>query len=350
MTTMPHPTEEALARFRRGELPPPEIALVGPHLADCRECAAAVSRSIDVSRAAASLRDDFADHLRGDEVVAYVDGSVSTEDAARAAVHLADCEACRADVADLRAFSLRRPGTPPRSWRRFAALAAAAVLAIVILAAIVLRREPAAPRPAPPQVDRQRAERDALVTAALRDGLAKPAMLVAMAQPGQAMRGVASGEEPRVIEPVAVVIEDTRPLFRWSGTGDASVSLSIFSEGRTVVRVTLHGNEWKSAQELDRGKTYRWQIEVATSKKVMIAPGPSDPPALFAVLSENAHRALGTARARFPNDDLYLGVLAARDGLQDDAVDHLRRYCASHPGETQAAALLRDVEEWRPAK
>jgi hypothetical protein len=196
-------------------------------------------------------------------------------------------------------------------------------------------------------VDGQRAARDALVASALRAGIAKPAVLVAMAQPGQTMRGAASDEEPRVIEPVGVVVEDTRPRFRWSGTGDARVTLSIFSGERTVQTATLHGKEWKPARELERGATHRWQIEVTTNRNVMIAPNPSDPPALFTVLSDDAHRALDAARSRFANDDLYLGVLAARDGLQAEAVTHLRRYCTAHPEETNVAALLREVQGWR---
>jgi hypothetical protein len=71
---------------------------------------------------------------------------------------------------------------------------------------------------------------------------------------------------------------------------------------------------------------------------------------MFAVLSDEEHYVLATARARFANDDLYLGVLTARAGLESEAVGHLRRYCAAHPAEKQAAALLRDVEAWRAAK
>jgi hypothetical protein len=349
MTTMPHPTEEAFARFRRGELPPPEVARLGMHLANCRECAAAAARSVDVSRSAASLRDDLGEHLRGEAVVAYVDGTASTEETARATEHLGYCDACRRDVEDLRQFSRRAAITP--SWWRLAAVAAAVLLAIVIAAAIIFRREPAAPPRTATHVDAHRAERDALVTAALRDGIAKPALLVSMTPPGQAMRGVSAGEEPRVIEPAGVVVDDARPLFRWSDTGNTNVSLSVFSEGQTVMQsATLRGNEWKPARALDRGKVYRWQIEVTTAKTVTIAPNPSDPPAMFAVLSDDEHRALAAARIRFANDDLYLGVLAARFGLESEAIGHLRRYCAAHPAEKQTAALLRSVESWRAAK
>jgi anti-sigma factor RsiW len=350
MTTMPHPTEEALARFRRGELPAPEVARVGLHLAACQECAGAAARSIDVTRSAAALRDDFEEHLRGDEIVAYVGGSASSEEAARAAEHLSYCEACRGDVADLREFSSRRrPRTFTTAWRMLAA--AVVMLAIVITVAIALRRELAVPpmtTKAP--VDRQRGARDAIVAAALRDGIAKPAVLAAMVQPGQTMRGVPSDDEPRVIEPAGVVVDETRPRFRWRGTADASVTLSIFSGERTVVQTaSLHGNEWKPASDLERGATYRWQIEVTTKGNVMIAPSPSDPPALFTVLSDAAHRELDAARRRFANDDLFLGVLTARDGLQGEAVDHLSRYCAANADEKRAAALLREVEAWRTA-
>ncbi len=349
MTTMPHPTEEALARFRRGELPAPEVARVGLHLAACQECAVEAARSIDVTRSAAALREDFGEHLRGDGIVAYVDGSASSEEAARAAEHLSYCDACRLDVADLRAFTSRRPRTFATAWRMLAA--AVVVLAVVITAAIALRRQPAVPRTTTTPVDRHRAGRDAIVAAALRDGIPKPAVLVAMVQPGQTMRGVTSDDEPRVIEPAGVVVDDTRPRFRWSGTGGASVTLSIFSGERTIVQTAaIRGNEWQPARELERGAVYRWQIEVTTKGNVTIAPRPSDPPALFTVLSDDAYRALNDARVRFANDDLYLGVLAARDGLQGEAVDHLRRYCAAHPEETKAAALLREVEAWRAAR
>jgi len=347
MTTMPHPTEEAFARFRRGELPPAEVARLGLHLANCRECAAGAARSVDVPRSADSLRDDLGEHLRGEDVVAYVDGSASAEETARANDHLAYCDACRRDVADLRQFTLRRrrPITP--SWRW---LAAAAILAIVIAAAVMSRRAPVTPPRTPIQLDAKRAERDALVAAALRDGIAKPARLVTMTPPGQVMRGVPS-DGPRVTEPVGVIVDDPRPIFRWSDTANANVSLSIFSEGQTVMQsATLRGNEWQPAHALDRGKVYRWQIEVTTTKTVVIAPNPSDPPAMFAVLSDEEHRTLAAARARFANDDLYLGVLTARAGLEGEAVGHLRRYCAGHPAERQAADLLRDVEAWRAAK
>jgi len=350
MTTMPHPTEEVIERFRRGELPPPEIARLGFHLANCAQCAAIAARSIDVTRTAAMLRDDFGEHLHGEEIVAYVDGSASKEEAARAAEHLAWCEACRSDVADLRAFAPRTGAQKP-SWRTFAAVAAAAVLAIAIAAFVVLRRQPAAPPRPAVVVDRQRLERDAVVAAALRDGITRPPVLAALALPGQSMRGVASAEAPQVIEPIGVVVDDTRPLFRWSGTGGARINLSVFSEGRLVLQsATLHGNEWKPAQALERGRVYRWQIEVTTKTSVMIAPGPSAPPALFAVLSDDEHRKLDGVRARFANDDLYLGVLAARNGLQGEAIDHLRSYCAAHPTEKEPGALLRAVEGWRATK
>ncbi|HEX7680627.1 MAG TPA: hypothetical protein VF713_21010, partial [Thermoanaerobaculia bacterium] len=297
---------------------------------------------------AASLQDDFSEHLGADEIVAHADLSASNEERARATEHLACCDMCRRELADLRASITRGAGKRAWAWRRLGAVAAVMLLAIVITAAIALRREPPAQRRVIPPVDRSPSARDLLVAAALRDGIAKPAVLVALAQPGQAMRGVGSDEQPKVIEPVGIVVDDTRPRFRWSGTGDAAVNVSILSQASTVATsVTLHGNEWKPAQALERGRIYRWQIEVTTTKDVMIAPRPSDPPALFTVLSDDEHRALEAARVRFANDDLYLGVLTARDGLQGEAAEHLRRYSAAHPEEKTAATLLREVEAWR---
>ena len=76
-------------------------------------------------------------HPSTEELSAYVDGALGAEARARVESHLADCDACRAEVVEVRAL-LR--GAPPggrrRGWRRpvaLAGLAAAAAALFVML-------------------------------------------------------------------------------------------------------------------------------------------------------------------------------------------------------------------------
>lgn len=72
-------------------------------------------------------------HLEAHTVAAYVDGRLSSSDAAGAEAHLAECATCRAEVVQVNAIVRRR-----RPRRRYVgALAAAAVLILLMVPRVV---------------------------------------------------------------------------------------------------------------------------------------------------------------------------------------------------------------------
>jgi hypothetical protein len=95
---------------------------------------------------------------------------------------------------------------------------------------------------------------------------------------------------------------------------------------------------------LPRGVPLLWQVEVRTasgSKRVL--PSPPDPPAIFRVLDASSLREIEEARRLQPRNDLLLGVLYARAGLKDRAVEALGRHASQHP---ETMNLLRSVQSW----
>lgn len=69
-------------------------------------------------------------HLDPHDVVAYLERTLSQSDRARVEAHLAACEDCSNEIAEV--WRLWRPGVKPTSWLPIG-LAAAAVIAVVVL-------------------------------------------------------------------------------------------------------------------------------------------------------------------------------------------------------------------------
>src|SRR5258708_10139174 len=136
-----HATKTELIRLSERKLTPGETLAIVRHLESCSECAATAADAVDSRAAAASwsgtLRATLGDHLRGDELLDYVDGSLSPSAMGEAGAHLEHCTVCRDDVADLRALR----GGRRRRWQRVA-LAAAAVLIVAIGISLAVRRTP----------------------------------------------------------------------------------------------------------------------------------------------------------------------------------------------------------------
>jgi len=248
-------------------------------------------------------------------------------------------------------------------FRQRAALSAAALLVVVAGAGLLGRRPPtkstiAPSRPptimvanAPTPAAVLPAEWRALVAAAVDRGrIAPPAILATLRVPGDTMRGEGS-RETAVVAPDGIVIDDPRPELRWSGSSGAVYVVSIFAGDREVDRsAPLRSASWTPARALERGQTYRWQVEGQRGNQTWIIPPAPQPAPLFALLDEPGHRVLDSARRRYPDDHLLLGVLAAHYGLQREAIeeltDELTLGRAAHP-DPRLAALLASVRAWR---
>jgi len=74
-------------------------------------------------------------HPSAEELASYVDGGLSTQDAARVSAHLADCDLCRTEVIEVSRLvaTSHRAATPRRWWIGAASAAAVAVLALRVL-------------------------------------------------------------------------------------------------------------------------------------------------------------------------------------------------------------------------
>jgi hypothetical protein len=353
-----HLVKRDLILLQGGGLGAGELLAAVRHLESCSACAATAADLIDASAAAelwsSTLRSTARDHLRGDQLADYADGRLSPTVMSDASAHLQLCAVCRDDVADLRRWSGRRSRI-----RQRAALSAAALLLVVAGAGLLGRRastrstiEPSRPpavtvlkTPSPAAV--LPAEWRSLVAAAVDRGrIAPPAILATLRVPGDTMRGEGR-RETSVVAPDGLVIDDPRPELRWSGSSGAVYIVSIFAGDREVDRsAPLRSASWTPQRDLERGQTYRWQVEARRGNETWIIPPAPQPAPLFALLDEAGHRDLDAARRRYPDDHLLLGVLAARYGLQREAIEELTLGRAAHP-DSRVAALLASVRAWR---
>jgi len=99
-------------------------------------------------------------------------------------------------------------------------------------------------------------------------------------------------------------------------------------------------NEWTCDVELPRGRAYTWQVEVRRGDATSMLPMPPAPPARFEVLSARTKEALDAVRRDWPDDHLLLGVLCARAGLREAALEELGAV-------PEGGALRRSVANWQ---
>jgi hypothetical protein len=185
-----------------------------------------------------------------------------------------------------------------------------------------------------------------LVDASVASGrIAAPAILATLRMPVDVTRG----NEPRhdsVTAPAGVVVEESRPKFRWDGQPGAVYTVSVLDVDREVARsAPLRSETWTPEHDLERGRTYRWQVKASRGKDMWIIPPAPQPAPVFAVLDDAAHRDLDFARRTYPGDHLLLGVLAAHYGLQKEAIEELTRNHSDHP-DSRSPALLESVRAW----
>jgi anti-sigma factor RsiW len=353
-----HVTRAVVGQFTAGKLPPEATLSVARHLEECTRCRSVAAETLYWEAAAetwrGALHAALDDHLRGSTLFDYADGTLTADEVPEADAHLEHCRSCRDDVADLRSLRTRR------SRKMRIALPAAAALILVAGLAVLARRTPV-PAPAPiarpsatsatrlsPAAPNVPASWSDLVAAAVAAGrIDPPAILETLRMPADdALRG-GRARPFSAVTPDGVVIENPRPAFRWDASLSAVCIVSVFTGDREVMRsASLHRNVWTPDRDLERGRTYRWQVEARSGSTTWIVPSTPQPAAIFRLLDETAQRDLDTARRRSPGDHLLLGVLAAHYGLREEAIAQMTLYQSSHP-DPAATALLASVRDWR---
>jgi hypothetical protein len=278
------------------------------------------------------------------ELVDFVDGALYREGRELVEAHLESCSRCREDVDDLRdvreqlAREQRMREHHPRRVRVPLYLAAAAMLVVVVvaLASLLLLRGSTGTLPATPVV--RRTPWNAAVADARRSGrIEAPPVIAELRPPPDVLRapGVAPSEMP---QPSGVVVENDRPTFTWAAAAGPSV-VRVFHDDREIARSPrLRDAQWTPDEPLPRGVTLTWQVEVTRGDRVDIIPSPPSPPSLLRVLDAQTAATIAAARTRSPGDHLLLGVLYARAGVQDRAIEELR---AAH-----ADNLAASVRAW----
>lgn len=259
------------------------------------------------------------EHLTYEELERWTDGTADGGERELAAAHLTRCGMCRAEAADLAKMveALRETSAPRRHWW----LVAAAVLLLAVT--WLLMRSDDAPKPVEPP-------RAVVTPKTAPVMLTKPAILATLVRPAPVLRG---DEAPSFAlrEPVATVVTDDRPRFRWDEVAGArSYDVVVASDGGAVVaKGTSEEATWRPESALPREQTYTWQVTAHTDEGRVRAPGAADADALFHVSAREASAA--TARER--------GIELAEMGALDEAEREFERAGASD--------LLAQIRTWR---
>ncbi len=333
-----HVTAEVLSRLMHRELTDEEMIATLRHLDRCDECAALAQEQVE--RELALLPETIGldseepePHLdRETQVVPYVAGRLGPAELEIVESHLDDCEQCRGAVDAQRASRKRE--------RLAIWYAAAAVLAAAVFLTLIARIDrvpdasrrvatipvvPTTPQPASQPTPRNEpryanAEWDSLVKQALATGrLPFPENLGELRGVEDTLRGNDT-PAPQQIQPAGMVIDEARPELSWPVVNGATYHVSIFHGDEEVARSKpLRDNRWTPPRDLERGRTYVWQVAAEHDDALTILPSPPAPQAMFRITSARDHRDLSEARAEHSDDHALLAVLYARSGMEKEA-------------------------------
>jgi hypothetical protein len=351
-----------------------------------------------------------------DEIAAYVDGRLHDVDREIFESRLAHDPVLQAEVADLAAMRDAMPapragshatataaatprgraaGTTSRIWMLGALAAAAGLTAGVIWFATTMRQRSPAPTdlrvaqhgaPAPhPSPTPSSAPRVALhdndgdigldaaggiilpTRAAISDSLTQDAVAALRAgtlPPTSMPRELRdSGPltlmgEPQpqarfgIVAPVATLVRDARPTFRWQAHPRArAYRVVVFTDRleRVAASGALRGTTWTPDVDLKPGTTYQWQVTALTPAGPELTPAPPLPEARFRVLSAEQRLALDQQLAEAGSSTLLRGLALTRAGVLDDAERAFAALAAANPASARASDLLTAVRQLRGA-
>jgi hypothetical protein len=292
------------------------------------------------------------EHPPYETIAEVVDGTA--DDVTREIVesHAAACTRCDAELRDLHSFA-GRPSRP--EYLRWLG-AAAAIVAVLLSGWYLLRRRPVEGIAKPQARERStvavrpprapetgsgygRDDWDAAVRTALaRGAIDPPAILGELRVQRDVLRGSGQRLAAAIMNPMGEVIDSPTPELTWRAA-PGHFLVSVYHGMERVARSgPLRAAHWRVSPPLARGRTYTWQVEIVRGASVVLLAPPPAPPAFFHVLDADTSAMLAEARRRFPRDHLLLGVLHARAGMQQGAVEELRA--------ANAGALAGNVARW----
>jgi hypothetical protein len=163
--------------------------------------------------------------------------------------------------------------------------------------------------------------------------LDRPRVLDTLATEQGVLRGSESRTAFALHAPVATVVLDDRPAFRWAEVEDASayeVTVLDLERGTVAAGGTSGTASWRPGASLPRGRTYVWQVAATTSRGRVVSPGQGAAEARFQVAAQ------GSVEGTTPRER---GIAMARLGALDDAERELE--------QAGADELLQQVRAWR---
>jgi hypothetical protein len=341
----PHATADEIRALRRRELDPAAIVALTRHLAACESCAALARADADAT-SGSSLVDNAARITHPDleeELFPYVDGKSSGERKEFIEEHLNDCARCREDFADARRERMRM--MRPRRIVMWSAIAAAVAAAIT---PALVHREPAVHAPVPRAVrvvtpihSPRRSDWEALVNDAIAKGrIVPPQSFASVRREPESLRGAATPENVKLV-PAGVVVATTTPRFTWQSHGEPAVVSVYVGSNLAAQSATTTASEWTPDKPLERGAVHAWQVELKSKGERRLEPVPPDPPATFRVADEKSWKEIEEARRTRPDDHLLIGILLARAGLKQEALDEL-----ALSKDPKASELANSVRSW----
>ena len=327
-----HLTDEQIARYRGRTLAPADLLAADDHLAGCDRCRNRLAQTYDLSGEVARVRVSLAAHLDYDATVACAEGRGTPADLD----HVAECDLCAGEVADLRAFQgeLRRPAAVlempaqqpwpariPRKWL--------AVAAVVVFAAELgfwnwlnhrsrpVRVAAVEPYTAIPPFER----------AQVLDRL--------ISRPGALLGAPSDAIQFELIGPMATAVTADRPVFQWKALRtDARYVVSVFDENfqKVMESPAISATAWQPERPLPRGTVLNWQVTAQADGKTVHAPMPPAPEARLEVAAETDAAEIEAARRANPADHLRIASLLAKAGALDEAEAELKQADAKTAG------------------
>jgi anti-sigma factor RsiW len=334
------------------------------------------------------------EHIAYEQLEAFVDGTASLAECQVVRAHLEFCSTCADELRDLNTFKaelIASKGQHDRGaagwWAAFAApwftpsrAALALAMSALIVLVVALERKRLASPPSDPFAKTAKTNPTGPATTAGQSLVPSSISLAIAALPPDEQRGVIEaiskgtikppdilaelhgrpeplrGESPEsarfeVLEPLAEVVSDVRPVFRWQSlAGATSYSVAIFDPALNPVQSSppLRGTQWKPTRPLKRGQVYQWQATAAMiDGRSINSPAPPSPGAKFRVLDRAKAEEFEQFRKAHPEVHLVLGIVYGQAGLSQDAESELRRIPEGDPDYELAERLLRSLREKR---
>jgi anti-sigma factor RsiW len=205
-------------------------------------------------------------------------------------------------------------------------------------------------------LDELRAEYQQLAVAALTKGQVElPAVLSELRSAAGVMMGGGGAEKLKLIEPVGKIVFSVRPTLRWQALeGAESYIATVIDPKNNFNEVAksppLTRDHWQVDRALRRGWTYLWQVTATRNGAQITAPAPEAGDAKFKVLDQALADEIDQARKTYAGQHLIPGLLYARAGLLDEAVQELKALSAANPQAKEVKSLLKDLQAKQRAR